>query len=167
MEKKYMEIYLQRVTPLPKRFGRQVITDFWGLFFFERKRIMEKYGPTRRRFLPAHVEPFFHFQNSVGANSHNIVPIQTQRCLNLFFFKTNLPKCNMKLSCDFPRIRDWCWCVAERAQAWSKVLYTKSGDFSSNSKTALAALTCAGSDEGSVDNSIRSYRTNSSWLRSW
>ena len=26
--KKYMEIYLQRVTPLPKRFGRQVIADF-------------------------------------------------------------------------------------------------------------------------------------------
>ena len=31
---------------------------------------MEKYGPTRGRFLPTHVEPFFHFQNSVGDHTH-------------------------------------------------------------------------------------------------
>ena len=31
---------------------------------------MEKYGPTRGRFLPTHVEPFFHFQNSVGDCKH-------------------------------------------------------------------------------------------------
>ena len=69
--KKYMEIYLQRVTPHPKRFDRRMIRDFRGLHFYEKDRIMENYGPTRGRFLPTHVEPFFHFQNSVGG--HNVV----------------------------------------------------------------------------------------------
>ena len=32
------------------------------------KKELWKYGLTRRRFLPTHVEPFFHFQNSVGGH---------------------------------------------------------------------------------------------------
>ena len=56
--------------PFQKGSVYKVLPIFEVCIFISKTELWKNTAPARRSCLLAHVEPFFHFQNSVGAHSH-------------------------------------------------------------------------------------------------
>ena len=68
--------------PFQKGSVYKVLPIFEVCIFISKTELWKNTAPARRSCLLAHVEPFFHFQNSVGAHTYIYTHSDTDICIN-------------------------------------------------------------------------------------